>query len=136
LFNKKSFKDYPESSVKQKKSKKQKRYLGNKIEEKYLLRKNWMIYEQMKKKTEDFSNLSPETKLFAEELSKGLYEIIFLDLCSPHEVDDFKKELNLEEVENVEEGYFCLIMFLITYSCQITFTNRDLLRVILDNFHK
>lgn len=76
-------------------------------------------------------------EVFAKELAEGLCETILLDLCSPPEVDKFKKEFNLEKIENVEEKSFYLIMFLITYSCQIVFVkNKDLSKIILDNLHK
>lgn len=81
--------------------------------------------------------LGSSDEIFAKELSEGLGEAILLDLCSPLEVNRFKKGFNLEEIESTGEEYFYLIMFLTTYSCQIVFVkNKDLSRIILDNLHK
>jgi hypothetical protein len=74
--------------------------------------------------------------MLATELGKALGDAI-LHFCSISEIDRFKKEFDLEEMENAEQDYFYLLMFLITYACQIAFiNNQNFSHVILDSLHK
>ena len=88
----------------------------------------------MKNTTEDYQK---DGEKIAEVLGKTLGDVILLNWCSSSEIAFFKKQYDLQEIERAEEEYFYLIMFLVTYSCQIVFIeNKNLLEMILDNLHK
>jgi hypothetical protein len=77
-----------------------------------------------------------KVEMLATEFGKGLGDAI-LHFCSISEIDRFKKEFDLEKMENAEQEYFYLLMFLITYACQIAFiNNQNLVHAILDSLHK
>jgi len=72
-----------------------------------------------------------------QKIGEALSHVILLDLCSPSATTTFKKDYNLEEIENAGTEYFYLMMFLLTVSCQIVFSKDEKQRkTILDAFHK
>jgi hypothetical protein len=74
-------------------------------------------------------------EILATELGEALGDTL-LHFCSISEVNRFKKEFDLEKIEDAEQEYFYLLMFLTTYACQIAFiNNQKIVKIILDSFH-
>lgn len=83
------------------------------------------------------SNEFRYSKEYAELLGKTLGDAILQNWCSPSEIASFKKQYDLQEIEKTEEEYLYLLMFIVTYSCQIVFTkNNDIIEIILDNLYE